>query len=317
VNVGRGGVPKMSPLLQPTTIAVIERAVSDHLSRAWTCGRFTDLADRSSHPAGIFEGPSLSVFAKTNLSSDGRRQFIAELAGLRLIRERAQVTTPVLIGPGIADLKPGAVMLLEAIPERAARCAADWRSIGRTLAAIHMVRAEQFGLELFDGFFGPLPQDNKPVIGGSWADFFTQRRVLPRLRGAVDSGNLPRQVAVDVERLAARIRLFAGPEPEPRLLHGDAQQNNFLSGSAGAAVIDVAPYFGHPEIDLAMLDFFAPVPDTAFHGYREVLPIDPGFPGRRELWRVPAYLAVLEVGVGREFGRGFLRRLVAALDLYR
>ncbi len=178
------------------------------------------------------------------------------------------------------------------------------------------MRAEQFGLELFDGFFGPLPQNNSPASGGSWADFFVERRVLPRLKGAVDSGHLPAEIAGDLERVVARMPLLVGPEPEPTLLHGDAQQNNFLSTTAGAVVIDAAPYFGHPEVDLAMLDFFAAVPGAVFDGYREVLSIDSGFPGRRELWRIPAYLAVVQVAGGNAFGRGFLARLVEAVRSY-
>jgi fructosamine-3-kinase len=70
-------------------------------------------------------------------------------------------------------------MLLEASPERMTRTEWDWSAIGRTLAAIHQVRDDQFGLEFFDGFFGPLPQNNTPACGVSWADFFLQRRVLP------------------------------------------------------------------------------------------------------------------------------------------
>jgi len=115
----------------------------------------------------------------------------------------------------------------------------------------------------------------------------------------------------------ARIAVLVGPEPEPALLHGDAQQNNILSTAAGAVVIDAAPYFGHPEVDLAMLDLFAPVPDAVFDGYRDVRPIDSEFVGRRELWRIPAYLAVVQVAGGNDFGRGFLRRLVDALRFYR
>ncbi len=309
-----GGLPA---LLEPKALVPIERAVSRHIGRPWTSDRLVDLADRSSHHTGILEGSSFAVFAKLSYALDAGRQFAAELDGLTLIRDRARVLAPAPIGPGIVELRTGAVMLLEAIPERTTRSDWDWTAIGRTLAAIHQVRADCFGLELFDGVFGPLPQNNRPASGGSWADFFVERRVLPRLKGAVDSGHLPPEIACDVERVVARMPLLVGPEPEPTLLHGDAQQNNFVSTAAGAVVIDAAPYFGHPEVDLAMVDFFAAVPDDVLDGYREVRSIDPGFPARRELWRIPGYLAVVEVGGGNDFGRGFLRRLIEALRLYR
>jgi arginase len=116
---------------------------------------------------------------------------------------------------------------------------------------------------------------------------------------------------------AARLRSLAGPDPRPSLLHGDAQQNNFVSTAAGAVVIDAAPYFGHPEADLALVDYFEPVLDDLFAGYRDIAPIDPGFAGRRELWRLAAYLAVIAVDGDRPFGRRYLDRLAAAVQAYR
>jgi fructosamine-3-kinase len=41
----------------------------------------------------------------------------------------------------------------------------------------------------------------------------------------------------------------------------------FVTTDTGAVVADVAPYFGHPEIDLALVDYFHPVPDDDEPGY--------------------------------------------------
>jgi fructosamine-3-kinase len=82
-------------------------------------------------------------------------------------------------------------------------------------------------------------------------------------------------------------------------------------------VIDPAPYFGHPEIDLALLDYFHPVPAEVFDAYREITPIDSGLAQRRELWRVFAYLAVVTVDGDKSFGRRFLARLADAVHAYR
>jgi len=59
------------------------------------------------------------------------------------------------------------------------------------------------------------------------------------------------------------------------------------------------------------------VPDDVFAAYREVAPIDPGFAGRRELWRLADYLAVVAVDGDRLFGRQYLDRLAAAIRAYR
>ena len=100
------------------------------------------------------------------------------------------------------------------------------------------------------------------------------------------------------------------------LLHGDAQQHNFVSTDAGAVVIDVAPYFGHPELDLALVDYFDPVPDDVFDAYRDIAPIDPGFAQRRELWRLFGYLAVVTVDGHTSFGRRMLTCLADAVRSY-
>jgi fructosamine-3-kinase len=67
-----------------------------------------------------------------------------------------------------------AVLLFEALPERHAetRSTADWRRIGCALAWLHQVHDTRFGLASFDGFFGPLPQDNRPVGSNRWVDFY-------------------------------------------------------------------------------------------------------------------------------------------------
>ena len=94
------------------------------------------------------------------------------------------------------------------------------------------------------------------------------------------------------------------------------QQNNFISTADGAAVIDVAPYFGHPEADLALVDYFSPVHPEVLRAYGELGPLDPGFAGRRELWRLHAYLAVIAVDGAGAFGRSFLPRLADAVRRY-
>jgi fructosamine-3-kinase len=68
---------------------------------------------------------------------------------------------------------------------------------------------------------------------------------------------------------------------------------------------------------LALIDYFQPVPDDVLAAYREILPVDPGFPGRRELWRLPAYLAVVAVAGDDPFGRRYLDHMAAAVRFYR
>ena len=216
------------------------------------------------------------------------------------------------------------MLLAEALPERGGgrglpgdhRTASDYADIGRALARLHQVTGGMPGMPALDGFFGPLRQDNRPVVTGRWADFYAERRLLPVLRLARDAGHVTRELAAAVERVTGRLPQLCGPEPAPALLHGDAQQNNFVSTPDGAYLIDACPYFGHPEIDLALAGYFHPVTDDLFAAYREITPIDAGFAGRQELWRMHGYLAVAAVAGGAPRARPVLDRLAAATRQY-
>jgi fructosamine-3-kinase len=266
----------------------------------------TDLADLASHPAALLSDGEYAVFAKYSAAHDGLAQFQVELAGLRLLGERAGVLTPRAIAA--LAVEGGALLLLEAV-QPVPRASLQWRQVGHTLARLHQVTGDAFGLHA-NGYFGPLPQDNRPLP--DWPAFYAERRLAPYLRLAVDSGNLPRAVARQVERLIARLPDLCGPDPVPTLLHGDAQQNNFISTAAGAVVIDPAVYYGHPEVDLALVDYFEAVPEALFDGYREVRPIDPGFGERRDLWRLAGYLGCVAV----DGGPAYLHRLASAVRTY-
>ena len=305
------------PILDPRVQAAVEDAAARHRGRPWAATGFTDLNDRASHACGILHGEPFSVFVKLGVDREAHERFDAELRGLALLHERAGIATPTPIGTGLAVVEHGCILVTEALAERRSehRTREDWRAIGRTLAVLHRVHDARFGLDDLDGFFGPLRQDNTPVGSDRWADFWAERRLLPALHAAVGSGRLPVDLAADVERLVGRLPSLCGPEPRPTLLHGDAQQNNFVSTDAGAVAADVAPYFGHPEIDLALVDYFHPVPDDVLHAYREVAPLDARFAERRDLWRVPVDLACVTVDAV-EFAPRALVRLAETVRRY-
>lgn len=283
----------------------VEQMVTKHIHRAWKVSTFSDMNDYASHPSAILSDRSYPVFVKLSEAAHGLDQFEVELAGLKLLSEQAGALTPTPIG--ILSAGNRVVMVLEGVQamERGSR---QWKDIGRTLARIHQTGGSICGLER-QGYFGPLYQDNRPIP--DWLTFYTERRLWPRLMGAIDSGHLPTVIIRRMERLIARLPGLDIPDTRPVLLHGDAQKNNFISTSSGAVVIDPAVYYGNPEIDLAYVDYFEPVPDDVWLGYQEILPIDPGFTDRRDLWRISAYLAAIEVE-----GPGHLFRLTNALRKY-
>ena len=81
-------------------------------------------------------------------------------------------------------------------------------------------------------------------------------------------------------------------------------------------MIDAAPYFGHPEADLALLGYFEPYRTTCSPPTRRSCPSTRASPAPGT-WRLPAYLAVVAVAGDDPFGRRYLDRLAAAIRLYR
>lgn len=297
--------PSVTRLLRDDLRIPIEQTVSAHLGRAWQVTRAEGRTDEASHPAAILADETYPVFVKLGEGDLAVDQLTQEAAGLRLLTERSGVLTPAVIG--VIPVECGALMVMEAV-QVIAREPIHWRQMGRALAQIHRVKGERFGLETHC-YWGSFYQDNRPLT--KWPDFFWQRRIEPWLRAAVDSGTLPAALVRQVETVGGRLAELCGPPVQPTLLHGDAHQNNFLSTARGPVLIDPAVYYGHPEMDLAYVDFFAPAPDELFAGYRELAPIDPGFGGRRDLWRIHAWLAMVAVD-----GPQHVERLRSALENY-
>lgn len=240
----------VTQLVESSLINPVEQLVSEHLQRQWTINNVRDMAVYASHPAAILSDGSFSVFIKFSAAANGLEQFEIELAGLRLLSERSGVLRPTPVG--IIPVAGGNLLVLEAV-QAVERVAGQWRQIGQALAWLHKIKSDRFGLETH-AYFGPLYQDNTPLK--DWPPFYAERRLLPGMKLAIDSGNLPQALARQLEKLIAILPGLCGPQVAPSLLHGDAQQNNFISTANGPVVIDPAVYYGHPEMDLASIDFF-------------------------------------------------------------
>jgi fructosamine-3-kinase len=305
----KSGIPRVRygpiPWLDNLLRASIEDAVSTNIGRKWRIKTQKDLSEFAYHRCAVVSDDRLAIFFKYSEAPDAKRQFENELSGLQILSNEATVLIPQPID--VVRAENGWLLITEAL-EPIQRGPRQWREIGATLARIHQVKGDSYGFET-DGFWGPLYQDNTPSV--DWETFFRDRRLLPLLKKAIDSVNIPSSVVSDVETIITRLPELCGPEMTPSLLHGDAQQNNFISTAEGTFVIDPAVYYGNSEMDLALIDSFQPVPDDIFIAYRDELPIDPGFPERRNLWRIPLYLAAVALE-----GPMHLNKLIDSLRKY-
>lgn len=281
--------PSLNRLLHDAIRLPLEQCVSTYLGRAWQVKTVESKHDESSHPAALLADEDYTVFVKLNEGALAVDQLTQEVAGLRRLTEEAGALTPTVID--LLAVDDGALVIMAAV-QVIQRGEQQWREMGAALARLHQVKGTTFGLAAHC-YWGSVYQDNRPLA--DWPTFFWQRRILPRLQAAVATGRLPVSLITAVEALESRLPSLCGPLVPPTLLHGDAHQNNFLSTAQGAFFIDPAVYYGHPEVDLAHIDFFAPVPPAFWDGYGAVTPIVPGFAQRRHLWLLPTWLAMVEL----------------------
>jgi fructosamine-3-kinase len=163
------------------------------------------------------------------------------------------------------------VLVLEIMPAGGSLSAA-WEDLGAVAARLHSAQGQSYGWPQ-DYTFGAVSIPN--ARADNWPQFWAARRLLPHCPHIAPA--LARRVEALAKGLAARLPA----QPPPALLHGDLWGGNVLSaGSRVTALIDPACYYGHAEVDLAMLEMFD-APPPAFYeaygrleaGYRERLVI--------------------------------------------
>lgn len=253
-------------------------------------------------------------FLKTNPGAD-HAFFEAEADGLAALSRSGAVKVPSVVGrsgrDGPADGVPW--LLLEWI-EEGSRGQADWDRLGRELAALHhrsgTCKGAGWGWHA-DNVIGSLPQPNRSA--GSWAAFWSRRRVLPLARELRSAGALSPGQLRTLEAAARRLDALIGPAAEadgPSLLHGDLWSGNVIFDRRGAPVlVDPATYVGHREVDLAMTRLFGGFPSAFYRAYDEAWPPQPG----RES-RLPAYQLYPLLVHARLFGGGYVSSAVRAAE---
>lgn len=232
--------------------------------------------------------------------------FEKETLGLDLLRNAfTQLRIPgTILTESPTKNRPG-FLLMEYIKEGPS---GDAFEFGVQLAELHMHDGDQFGL-FSDNYIGSLPQSNTRHT--EWNDFFSEERIAPQLKMAVDSGKLDSANAKSWERLATRLdEIF--PFADPSLLHGDLWSGNYLYNSSGRAVlIDPAVYYGHPEMDLAFSKMFGGFPGEFYSGYESVSPLEPGFNQRIPIYNLYPLLVHANL-----FGGSYIRQVTQTLKQF-
>lgn len=184
------------------------------------------------------------------------------------------------------------------------------RNAGELLAALHQVKADEYGLER-DTMIGSMPQPNPKTK--DWAAFFTEHRLLYMAREAQKEGKVDAAFVKQVEKLIPKISGMIKNAQAPSLLHGDVWSGNVLSSRGKVeAFLDPAVYYGDAEIELAFVKLFNTFGGSFFSRYSEIIPIRPGFYEER----ADVYALYPLLVHTRLFGASYARKAKKILDRF-
>ncbi|KAH1256179.1 Protein-ribulosamine 3-kinase, chloroplastic [Glycine max] len=302
-------------------------------------GGCINLASRYDTDAGSF-------FVKTNRSI-GPSMFEAEALGLGAMYETGtiRVPKPYKVGPLPTG---GSFIIMEFIQFGASR---GYQSdLGRKLAEMHKAgkSSKGFGFDV-DNTIGSTPQVN--TWSSDWVQFYGEHRLGYQLKLALDQygdrtiydkavhhifvDGILNKISSDNflfshsswwsnhrtsvfksltggQRLVKSMTpLFANVVIEPCLLHGDLWSGNISSDKNGEPVIlDPACYYGHSEAEFGM-SWCAGFGGSFYNSYFEVMPKQPGFEERRDLYMLYHYLNHYNL-----FGSGYRSSAMSIIDDY-
>lgn len=203
--------------------------------------------------------------------------FQMESEGLELLRTNSTFKIPEVITSGNYNDKQ--YLVIEFI-HSASPQPEFWTDFGVKLAKLHQSTDTNFGLD-HNNYIGSLTQINQREK--SWSEFFGQHRILYQVKLAFNRGLFSKEVLRSAERLCHKLDSIF-PLEKPSLLHGDLWSGNFMIDSAGyPTLIDPAVYYGHREMDIAMMHLFGGFNDNLFQAYHEAFPLVIGWEKRLEI----------------------------------
>ncbi|CAN6481170.1 unnamed protein product [Victoria cruziana] len=302
---------------RPTTIFFKPVATADFSNdpvREWilTEGKSTKIVRISSVGGGCINLASRydtdvgSFFVKTNRSI-GPEMFEGEALGLSLMYDTKSIRVPRPFKVGSLP-RGGSFIIMEFIEFGPSR--GDQAMLGKKLAEMHKASKSDKGFGFpVNNTIGSTPQIN--TWSTDWLQFYAEHRLGYQLNLALrqygDSA-----IHEKGQRLINNVhKLFEDVVIEPCLLHGDLWSGNISSDKNGEPVIlDPACYYGHNEAEFGM-SWCAGFSSSFYNAYFEVMPKQPGYEQRRDLYLLYHYLNHYNL-----FGSGYRSSCMSIIDNY-
>ena len=246
-----------------------------------------------------------SFFIKWNDALKFPLMFTAESRGLELLSQPDCIQLPQVIGLHEGDEYSG--LLLEYI-DSAPRSPDFWKHLGQSLACMHQTSRDQYGLA-HSNYIGSLKQCNGDEL--LWCDFLINQRLRPQIELAQEGNKITAEDVKKYEQLEKKLESIIHEE-KPALIHGDLWNGNFMIGPKGNPVlIDPAVSYSHREMELAFTRLFGGFDQEFYDTYQEVLPTDPGFEERIELYTL--YPLLVHVNL---FGGGYREQAMNIINRF-
>jgi fructosamine-3-kinase len=156
-------------------------------------------------------------------------------------------------------------------------------ALGRGLAHVHRRSAGTFGFAV-DTYCGPTRQDN--ARGGSWVDFYRERRLDPLVRRVEERRGMESGERAVYERVLDRLPERLGHDPAPSLIHGDLWSGNVMGTPRGPSLFDPACTFADREMEFGITTLFGGFPSRFWRAYEEAWPLSPGWRDRNPLYQL-------------------------------
>ncbi|XBH88001.1 hypothetical protein VPH35_075357 [Triticum aestivum] len=270
-------------------------AMSDDPIKEWilTEGKATQITGTSSIGGGCinaaqrYDTDAGSFFVKTNRRI-GPAMFEGEALGLKAMYDTKSIRVPLPYKVGSLPTG-GSFIIMEYI--QFGRSRGDQSALGRKLAEMHKAAKSDKGYGFYvENTIGRLGYQLKLISQrfGDSAIYEKGQQLIEKMHP-----------------------LFDGAVIEPCLLHGDLWSGNISADTNGDPVIlDPACYYGHNEAEFGM-SWCAGFGGEFYRSYFEVMPKQPGFEKRRDLYLLYHYLNHYNL-----FGSGYRSSAMSIIEDY-